>query len=284
MYSVFGDESADESKARVFAVTGVFGSESDWFSLKEAWIDRTGGRIFHATDCDTNQGECASNSDADNKRLYKDLTQLLCCSKLMGRSHAVDLAGWRNAFPGTLDAGSDMPYYTCFRNVVQECGDLALLSIPQEKVEFTFDHRLESNYNAGILYDYMAKLKSWPASSYLQEKISFASRKYIGIQAADLVARETMKHLDNIVGPTKRNTRRSYSALLETKRFRFTFFDKQWFADFRSDFARVASSCGVDPKEYRAWLDERGLADNISNRHRYMFEKHPPTRDAPMSE
>lgn len=271
MYSVFGDESADESHSRVFAVSGIFGSESDWHSLKEAWIDRTGGRIFHAVDCETNQGDFAVTSETENKTLYKDLTQLLCRSKLMGCSHAVDLSGWRNAFPGTLDAGSDISYYTCFRNVVQECGDLALLSIPQEKVEFTFDQRPESNYNAGILYDYMAKLKSWPASSYLQEKISFASRKYVGIQAADLIARETMKHLDNIVGPVARPTRRSYTALSETKRFKFSFFNEQWFADFRRDFPNVASSSGVDFKEYQTWLDECGLIDNISNRHRYMI-------------
>jgi hypothetical protein len=130
----------------------------------------------------------------------------------------------------------------------------------------------------------MAKLKSWPASSYLQENVRFASRKYIGIQVADLVARETMKHLDNLVGPIKRSTRRSYSALMETGRFRFTFFDKQWFADFRGDFVNVASSCGVEFKEYQAWLGERGLTDNISNRHRYMFGKYPPSSDGPRSE
>lgn len=276
MYSVFGDESADESKVRVFAVAGVFGSESDWSSLKAGWFDRTGERIFHAADCETNQGDFATTTDAENKRLYKDLTQLLCRSKLMGRGHAVDLAGWRDAFPATLDTRADIPYYTCFRNVVQECGDLALLSVPQENVEFTFDQRLESNYNAGVLYSYMAKLKSWPASSYLQEKISFASRKYVGVQAADLVARETMKHLDNIVGPKKRGTRRSLAALQESGRFRFTFYTREWFKDFRRDFRNVAASCGVDFKEYQEWLAQHGLTDNISNRHRHMIGRFPP--------
>jgi hypothetical protein len=30
MYSVFGDESHDETKSRVFAVAAIFGSEDDW--------------------------------------------------------------------------------------------------------------------------------------------------------------------------------------------------------------------------------------------------------------
>jgi hypothetical protein len=156
VYIVFGDESADESKARVFAVAGVLGSDADWGSVKDAWINRTGGRIFHASDCETNQGDFAATDPSENKNLYKDLTQLICASKLMGRAHGIDVAGWREFFP---NQPKDIPYLTCFRNTVQEAGNLASLCLPKGTVEFIFDQRAESEYNAGTLYLYMAQSK-----------------------------------------------------------------------------------------------------------------------------
>ena len=48
--SVFGDESADETKQRVFAMSGVFGLESEWLRAESAWTALTKGEVFHAAD------------------------------------------------------------------------------------------------------------------------------------------------------------------------------------------------------------------------------------------
>ncbi len=273
MYAVHGDESADETKARVFAVSGVFGSTEDWDDLKSAWVERTGGRIFHATECETNQGIFSETSNSENKALYKELTQLLCKSRLMGKSHAIDMAAWRTHFDGALE---DMPYLTCFRNVVYDCGRLAYLSVPQDTVEFTFDQHPETEHNAGVLYTYMAEMKEWNAGPYLSDKVSFASRKYVGIQVADLLAREAMKHLDNIVGPVKRPTRLSMAALLETKRFHFNYLMDEYFQSFKGQMPQLAQKFGVDFEDFRQWLDQNRLVYNMSNLHRYMRERWPP--------
>jgi len=47
VYSVFGDESSDATKSRVFAVAALFGNDDDWQILKDSWLDRTGGVVFH---------------------------------------------------------------------------------------------------------------------------------------------------------------------------------------------------------------------------------------------
>ena len=276
MYTVFGDESADETKARVFAVSGVFGSAKDWDELKNVWVERTGGKIFHAADCETNQGDFSGASDSENKALYKDLTRLLCNSRLMGKSHAIDMAAWKSYFSGAPD---DMPYLTCFRNVVYDCGTLAMLSVPQDDVEFTFDQHPETEYNAGVLYTYMAKMKGWSGSPFLSGKVSFASRKYVGIQVADLLAREGMKHLDNVVGTAKRLTRRSMGALLATKRFQFHFVLAEHLESFVGNMDHVSQQLGVDYSDFRQWLDDNGLVFNMSNLHKYMIEKWPPDSD-----
>src|ERR1700722_5219555 len=152
MYSVFGDESHDEKNERVFAVAGLFGSDEDWKQLRAKWINRTGGKNFHAAACETGKGDYAGAPDVENKALYKDLTQLLCASRLMGFGAAIDLAGHRLHFP---DIPVDIPYYWCFRKVVHQCGKWTRWSVPQDTVKFTFDQRKESDYNAGVLYNYM---------------------------------------------------------------------------------------------------------------------------------
>jgi hypothetical protein len=214
VYAVFGDESHDETKARVFAVAGVFGSDDQWKQLKTKWLGRTGGRIFHASDCETNQGDFASTSNSDNKLLYKDLTVLLAESGLLGYGVAIDLAGHHQFFP---DVPADIPYFICFRDVICQCTEWARMSVPHDSLKFTFDIRQESNYNAGALYDYMVKAPEWKGQEF--DEIGFASRGIAEIQVADLYAREVMKHLDNMVGPIQRPTRLSMQALTSTHRF-----------------------------------------------------------------
>jgi hypothetical protein len=84
-----------------------------------------------------------------------------------------------------------------------------------------------------------------------------------------------MKHLDNLIGPVKRDKRRSFAALEKTERFRFTYWMREWFEGMRADFEQLAESVGVVAGEYQEWLKEKGLVDNISNRHRHMMEKFP---------
>jgi hypothetical protein len=269
--SVYGDESSDETSSRVFAVAALFGSDQQWDGLIEKWCSRTGGKVFHATECDTDQGDFAGISHNDNKSLYKDLTQLVCSSNLLGFGCAIDLASHNEFFP---DVPKEVPYLRCFRDVILQCMDWAKMAVPREDaIKFTFDSRRESDYNAGVLYDYLRNLPDWKDWEDLTfDEISFASRKTIGVQIADLLARETMKYLDNVVGPVKRPPRRSFIALRECKRFGFDFFMREYFQDFRSRFDDIGERVGMRRDEYFAWLREKGLNDNMSNRHRWIFD------------
>ena len=106
-----------------------------------------------------------------------------------------------------------------------------MLLAPQDRIAFTFDHNLEIEHNAGELYQRLMMHPDPDEHEYkksLEDKISFASKKEISIQAADLVARETMKILDNRIGPKDRHTRISARILEEQKRIRFKILDRQW--------------------------------------------------------
>src|SRR5580658_10039656 len=69
---VYGDESSDETHERVYAVAGLFGSQEQWDDLGAKWLTRTGGKIFHAGDCDSDGGDFKVTSHRENKDLYRD--------------------------------------------------------------------------------------------------------------------------------------------------------------------------------------------------------------------
>jgi hypothetical protein len=269
MLQVFGDESHDPKNERVFAVAALFGTEAQWCALTDHWNSLLGGRIFHATDCETNHGEFALTSHSDNLKLYRDLTKVLAESGLLGYGSAMDLAGHREFFPDVLD---DAPYYRCFKDVIYQCGKWAKWSVPADKVEFHFDQRLKSDYNAGVLYSHMASLADWDCSPFLGGTLKTASRANVGIQAADLYAREVMKHLDNILGPIKRPMRKSLEALKKTNRFGCALHLRDYFKDFRAKFDHISSQVGMSRDQYRDWLQKHGQVDSISSRNLYLID------------
>ena len=275
MLQVFGDESYDPKRERVFAIAAVFGTEQQWAEFKAPWEDRLQGRVFHATDCETDHGDFAGIDHSENLKLYADLTKILASSHLIGFGSAMDLAGYHEFFP---DRPADIPYYRSFRDVVLQCGKWAKWSIPQDEAQFYFDQRVESDYNASVLYSHLATLPDWDCAPFLRKTLEIASRSDVGVQAADLYAREVMKHLDNLIGPVKRPVRRSMETLMATHRFGCDLHLRDFFEDFRKNFDAIAASAGMSQEHYREWLTKNGQADSISSRHRYLIETADSTR------
>ena len=101
-----------------------------------------------------------------------------------------------------------------------------------------------------------------PDGATLFDEISFAcSKKQPRIQIGDLLARETMKHLDNIIGPKQRITRKSMTALQETEHFGFNFYMREYFEDLRRKFVELGGKAGISWDLYLSWLKDRRIHD-----------------------
>jgi len=268
MSLIFGDESADETKQRTFAISGLIASPETWETFRQAWLQRTGGKIFHAADCEGDHGEFAvttGNTHADNLKLYADLVQILAHSGVRGYAAALDIGAWYEAFAG---APKDMGYYKCLTEVIKH---FAYTTDKGVELEFTLDHRQESEYNAGLLYQYMVALPEWKEKNvFMGARINFGSRKDVRIQAADIIAREAMKHLDSL---GKRPMRRSLKALAELPGvpFVFDFFTREYCLHTKSIWPQLEEATGMHWENYLAWLKENNLAsDNWSNRFQYV--------------
>ena len=176
-----------------------------------------------------------------------------------------------------------MPYYKGLMDVVNTMRHLAKRHDAQ--VKFTFDSRIESEHNAGILY---GMLRETPETKHMFPEIGFdCSREQPRVQAADLLAREVMKSLDNKIGPVKRPPRESWLALLETKRFDSNTMDEADFERVRnqmSEFEREHDGM----KQYRDWIARNGLQENPTNVFRFVHSVLPKylsrTKERPESD
>src|SRR5277367_1031953 len=97
IYNVYGDESSDEKKQRVFAVAGLIGDEVQWEDFKEKWVDLMGGQEFHATEFESRF-----------PLQYKTLTALLAKSGLMGWAAVMSLKDYSATFDNPTP---HLPYY-----------------------------------------------------------------------------------------------------------------------------------------------------------------------------
>ena len=288
--SVFGDESADQSAKRVFAVSGVIGSEEEWNSTKQEWVIRTGGKDFHAALCET---EYANDPDKtkheENLKLYADLTKILAGSPLAGIGVALDLSAHRDFFGESL---IDLGYYHCLAHVLDQLTILAQRfneqikssDYPSDepvKLEFTFDNRIQSNGNVGNLYATFINQPEFADNieSLLGSKISFDCRTNPRIQIADLLARETMKELDRCITGEPPISRRSYQALEETNKFIFLYRDREFCQQWRENKEAIEAHYGMNVKDYVDWLIDNRRAqngrvhDNWTNRFEYFAWK-----------
>jgi hypothetical protein len=272
MILVYCDDSADGKNERVCAVAGVVGTILGWRALEREWLVRTNGIPFHAKDCESDQGDYKKFSHEDNKALYKDLSIMVAQSHIAGIGIAIDLIALRRAFP---DA-DDLPYYRAVLRIIQAMKDCA--EKQGEAAEFALDKRLDVEHNAGLMYRTAYEYEpGW--KPYLAERIQFeCSRKNPRLQVADLLARETMKALDNRIGPVKRPQRKSWLALAESKRFEIEIYSDEWFNGLKKGYSELERRVGFCKWDYMNWLGERNRQHNITNM--FLFVEQMAKRDA----
>ncbi len=233
-----------------------------WEDIETAWVERTGGVPFHATDCEGNGGAYRHTPPPDNQALYRDLTTLLASSQLAGWGIAINLIAQRIVFP---DA-PDLSYYKGFSEVISAM--LVFAKRYEQSIKFTFDMRLESNFNSAMLYKMYYESPSIKVD--MLDEVAFASsQKNPRIQIADLWVRECMKALDNQIGPVKRAKRKSWAALESTGRFAIDAIGEEWFLSLRDQLPALQRETGFHPVEYRQWLNMNKLQDNTTNQFRF---------------
>ncbi len=259
MLTVYGDESTDEKEERVFAVGGLLGKQEEWDTFSEPWIELNDGIPFHSADCESGHGDYEGMNIERCKRIYRAHVNLLAGKNpLIGIGSAVNLEEFWEIFPNVVP---DSPYFLCFQDIVVDFAAAASVVIPLDEVDFVFDRNQRFQYNATVLFEKFSNIPEWKQKFRLNE-IRFAPKdKTPGIQVADLVARETFKHLENQLH-SNRKTRLSIRALAATNRFRFKFWTRRDLEQLRAD--ALAAGYAKDPTAYAA----KGLLQKLTKPHK----------------
>lgn len=269
MLSVFADDSSDEKCESIFAIAGIMGTEEEWDAFEVNWVRITGGKIFHATDCESGYADYKNIPHKQRLLEYKNLIKLLTQSNMMGIGVAVDIEAFRHYLSNALEDG---PYYNCFMRTISFFVKLASLIIPQQKVRFTFDINHKTQYNAAFLYNnYLINHKDLKEALFADE-IGFATSKAVGIQVADLFARETMKYFYNRLGSDTRPVRLSIYELLKTNRFKCYCYDKGYFKNLKKHIEAFKKNYDMkEHEDYNKWLLKHKRLDNTENRTKFLI-------------
>ena len=260
MYSAYGDESRDGTGRQVYAVSGVFGNKSDWKAVRGPWKERLEGIVFHAADCLSGEEDFKHLPGKERSKLYRDLVQIIVKSRLIAVAGAIAVAEYHDVFPRDFEHS---PYLWLFSDIVLEMAQLAYVSIPRRGVEVTFDRNPPIQYNASLQYDFIRRSPDQKIVRLLSDKVSFATRKTMGIQVADLVAREAMNRLDDqLLG--NRRVRGSFAALRDSRRFRYRFLRKNDFEEKKKLLANSPLRNRVSLAQYDEWARDNGIQDCIT--------------------
>jgi hypothetical protein len=265
MITVYGDESYDGSQEQVFVVAAIMGTQGQWEEFEPKWLEITEGRVFHAADWESEHGG-PFHDVPFHKRLekYKDLTQLLVQSDLFGYGVALDLKAWKDLAP---DTHRDSPYSVCFNRCLSII--LAAISKCPQEIEFAFDMNLKMQANAAYYYDILANRSEleYTYVKYMADRITFICRKTVGIQAADLWARELMKYCsDCVLGKKKNSIRTSFKVLLDSGNFRWGLFNEKELQRARQTLDEDTNSGirkAMEQEPYAVWLGKR--SNNVRN-------------------
>jgi hypothetical protein len=269
------DDSADGSGERTFAFAGIVGTQEEWDEIKRAWLTCTEGKEFHGTNCESGYGDYKGIPLEKRLQEYKSLTTILADeSKLYGFGVSVDIAAMKSNLP---EAKEDAPYFKCFTHVVMGLAERGYLSKPRQMVQFTFDQNLQRRYNSILM---LKLLSQWPNCEYGQyidtDDVRFLSHKHVEIQAACLLAHDTMKHLDNLLLAEGLPTRKSLDRLLKTHRFLCHIYNNEYFEDISRLLKTYDEKNILWRNDYPEWLLQQKLDDNNSNRIGYLLSTIPP--------
>lgn len=268
MLTVYGDESFDFGEKKVFAVAGVIGTQEEWDELEPIWLAKNNGRIFHAADCESSRGAYKNNSQSENHQLYRELVEILKYTKLMGYGVTIDLKAYKEIFHGHV---VNAPYFRCFAPVISYFANMGYMHIPQQNVKFNFHINAKTQYTAGELYDYMCNLSEWEHSIYLAKSLSFSPMDVVGIQVADMFAREIMKCVDSYYFVKKHDLRKSLRVLFDTGRFAFMHLDRNYLEYQKNISDELNKKSGITREKYAKWLiTNKLLSDNATNRTRFL--------------
>jgi|SRR5882762_35226 len=193
LFSYF-DDSSDERRQKYFACGGLIGGEAQWLTFDALWANATRDLIepFRSTECECNQKQFKEWPKSRCNALMDALVGLLQNYMLSAFASIVPIADYKDVFP---DCKKYDPYYLAVRHTILNMAHIGWAG--RHHVKLWFEDNPATSPMTLKIYNEVKSVKNWDPATYLLG-ITFGSKSLYPLQAADLVAREAFKHVDNL--------------------------------------------------------------------------------------
>lgn len=197
---VFMDESGVHSGARAVTSSAVWARPSVWKQWTNDWVwSKRPINVFHAVDCHNRKGEFEGWSREERDAVVLRLLPLFPKHRICGRFSGIHLKAYGLAMKD-CDEISDKfgePYFACvywtFKKIFE-----AVSRSNSRKIEIIHE---SGDFHKEILEAFEFVKTKFPD---IESTLEFGTKaEYVPLQAADLVAYEGFKYLDNGSAPRK---------------------------------------------------------------------------------
>lgn len=227
MLLAYADESghAADLKCRHVGMAGIVAPSETWEELDRLWptiLARYRLENFHMREYAHRRGPFADWPEERRRTLMKELLDAIASLSPTIVGSVVSMHAWR-ALPASDSALFVDPYYCCVQEFVY-MAEVHGATVGEDKVSIILSQNTEFRGKAKSLADVLLNSKTMPG---VLTSISYADmREQPGLQAADLVAYETVKAHDQLaIGASK--IRYPFERLRENDHF-FRYIDAGW--------------------------------------------------------
>jgi Protein of unknown function (DUF3800) len=212
LFRAYLDESYGD---RVFSIGGFFGPDTAWEDFNTEWssaLARFELTEFHSNHWENLKGEFKGWTSDKKIALIQELATIINSNEIAGVHSAVSLRDFRKIFP--LDK-PDAPYFLCFQSCVAEAAYWS--GQKRQQVSFWFDQQKQVEFRANRLFNHVKTADSWVDRCWLGSLTFAGSKLCLPLQAADFLAYEGFKHLDNELLNSNRPMRKPMKLLYGQK-------------------------------------------------------------------
>jgi len=231
--SFFGDESYND---KIFTFGGFMALETEWTKLERKWkrrVKKAGVSRFHAAELNGYKKEFESwRGTSKSKDFVVPLLNIIKHRKMVGFSFAMLLDDYRNYTSPVAKDKLGSPYICCFKHCIAMAAQLMHSMPPEDKFAVIIDRNSEENDAVKMFY----RIKDDPTVPYrhrLATCVPGSWQEYVPLQAADMIAYDTFKLLDDTHVHGKSKWRKSLEALYASAQLHGKFFDKDSFESIK---------------------------------------------------
>jgi hypothetical protein len=187
------DDSSDPLRQEYFLAGGLLADEERWIDFESAWKKATEHleQPFRSTDCECQHGQFADWNKSDCDALMAQLVGLLDEHRIGGFASVIPVPDFQAVFP-QLDKLA--PYLLAVEHTFLNMAHIAAKT--DEEIHVWFEQGTAPDADIMRIYKRLKNLECWEHRRRITN-ISFADKRMPQLQAADLVAREALKHMQN---------------------------------------------------------------------------------------